>query len=76
MELKDFVKITEQPHFKYGKDSQWEENDDPSELPLEIIDKYNKPGMNALERFQLAMQAMPTDISNPIDTNQTIVVHS
>jgi len=28
-------------------------------MPLEIIEKYNKPGMTAIERFQLAMQAMP-----------------
>jgi hypothetical protein len=50
MELKDFVKITQQPHFRYGKNSgEW---DDQSYLPaIETIDKYNKPGMTVLERF-------------------------
>ena len=71
MELKDFVKITQQPHFRYGKNSgEW---DDQSYLPaIETIDKYNKPGMTVLERFQLAMQEMPKEISNPIDTLSTV----
>ena len=54
MELKDFVKITAQPHFRYGKNSgEWVDQDLMSSyLPsIETIDKYNKPGMTVLERF-------------------------
>ena len=74
MELKDFVKITEQPHFRYGKNSgEWVDLEVMSYMPaIETIDKYNKPGMTVLERFQLAMQEMPRDISNPIETTSTV----
>ena len=76
MVLKDFVKITEQPHFRYGKNSaEWIDHDVMSSyLPaIETIDKYNKPGMTVLERFQLAMQEMPREISNPIEASATVV---